>query len=52
MDESPNESMRVKILRQNIVNFESKLPGATDKDSLRRQIKACQDRIRAEGGRP
>lgn len=42
------DTMRVKILRQNIAKFTSLLPSAVDKDSLRQRIKACEDRIRAE----
>jgi hypothetical protein len=45
------ENTRTRILRQNIETFKAQLPSAADKDSIRRSIKACEDKLREEEAR-
>lgn len=39
--------LKIRLLEDNIATFKARLATATDKDSVRRQIRACEQRIAA-----
>lgn len=41
-----DNSTKIKLLEGNIRAFKARMSSSTDKDGLRRQVKACEARIR------